>query len=86
MFMAMFTVLVYGHLEEDTKKDIEASSDMRKIIFEKLTVGVNVIDTCTYQKLAEWLLKVPEEKLKKLTIEDVIGAIGEYRDLSGYLV
>lgn len=85
MFMAMFPGLVYGRLEENTRKEIESSSKVRKVIFDKLTVGVNVNDTDVYQELALWLLKVPEKKLKKLTVEDATKAVGEYRDLSGYL-
>ncbi len=85
-FMAMFPGLVYGRLEENARKEIESSSDIRRVIFERLTVGVNIDDTNIYQKLAEWLLKVPEEKLKKLAVKDVIKGIGEYRDLSGHLV
>lgn len=85
-FMAMFPGLVYGRLEENTRKEIESSSEVRRVIFERLTVGVNIDGgTDIYQKLAEWLLKIKEEKLKKLTLEDVIEGIGEYRDLSGYL-
>ena len=76
----MFPGLVYGRLEEDTRKEIESGSNVRRIIFETLTVGVNVSDTDSYQKLAEWILKVPDTKLKVLTIDDVIEGIGEYRD------
>lgn len=86
MFMAMFPGLVYGRLEECTRKDIESSSNVRRTIFENLTVGINVSDTDSYQKLAEWILKVPEKKLKTLTIDEVIEGIGEYRDLSDHLV
>ena len=86
MFMAMFPGLVYGRLEENTRKEIESSSDVRKTIFERLTVGVNVKDTDIYQELAAWLLKVPEEKLKKLTVKDAIKGVGEYIDMSGHLV
>ena len=85
-FMAMFPGLVYGRLEENTRKEIESSSEVRRVIFERLTVGVNIGDTDIYQKLAEWLLKVQEEKLKKLTVKDVIEGFGEYRDMSGHLV
>lgn len=85
-FMAMFPGLVYCRLEDNTRKEIESSSEARRVIFEILTVGVNVDNTDIYQKLAEWLLKVKEEKLKKLTVEDVIKGFGEYRDLSGHLV
>lgn len=84
-FMAMFPGLVYGHLEENTRKEIESSSKVRRMIFEKLTVGVNIYNTDIYQKLAEWLLKVEEEKLKTLTMEDVNKEFRNYRDLSGYL-
>lgn len=79
--MALFPELVYGRLEENTRKELESSSGVRKIIFEKLTVGVNVIGTDIYQELAAWLLKVPEKKLKKLTVEEVVEGVGEYRDL-----
>jgi hypothetical protein len=85
MFMAMFPGLVYSRLEDDTRKRMESSSDVRKTIFEKLTVGVNVYNTDIYQKLAIWLLNVPEEDLKKLKMEDVIGGIGEYIDTTGHL-
>ena len=86
MFMAMFPGLVYSRLEENTRKEIESSSKVRRIIFEKLTVGVNVKDTDIYQELAKWLLTVPEKKLKKLTVEDTIKGVGEYIDMSGSLV
>lgn len=85
-FMAMYPGFVYSRLENKTRKEIESCSDVRRVIFEKLTVCVNVDNIDIYQKLAEWLLKVKEEKLKKLTVEDVIEGIGEYRDLSGHLV
>lgn len=83
--MAMFPEMTYIFLEEDTKKQIEESSDVRKIIFEKLVVGVNVSGTEAYQRVAAWLLKVPESKLKKLTIENVLEGVGEYMS-TGYLV
>lgn len=35
MFIAMFPELVFGHLKEDTRKEIEQSSHLRKCIFEK---------------------------------------------------
>ena len=85
MFMALFPGLVYGRLEENTRKEIESSSNTRRTIFESITVGINVHDTDIYQKLAEWLLKVPEEKLKTLTMKEVIEEVGEYRSC-GYLV
>ena len=85
MFMAMFPELVYGRLEENTRKEIESSSDVRRIIFERLTVGINIKDTDIYQELAAWLLKVPEEKLKTLTIDEVVKGVGEYMDMSGNL-
>lgn len=86
MFVAMFPGLVYGHLEDNTRKEIESSSEVRKVIFEKLTVEVNVVGSDVYQQIATWLLTVPEEKLKELTIDDVVDGAGEYRDLSGYVV
>ena len=86
MFVAMFPGLVYGRLEECTRKEIESSSNVRRTIFENLTVGINVSDTDSYQKLAEWLLKVPEKKLKVLTMDEVVKGIGEYRDFSGQLI
>ena len=85
MFMAMFPELVSGHLKEETRKQFEKSSDVRRIIFEKITVGVNVISVEVYQNIATWLLTVPDEKLKKLTIEDVTKGAGEYIDESGQL-
>jgi hypothetical protein len=78
VFMAMFPELVYGILEEKTKEQIEKSSDVRKIIFETITVGVKVNDTDCYQKIADFLLKVPEKKLKKLTLEEVEEGVGGY--------
>ncbi len=61
-FMAMFPGLVYSRLEDNTRKEIESSSEARRVIFEILTVGVNIDNTDIYQKLAEWLLKVKEER------------------------
>jgi hypothetical protein len=84
--MAMFPEMAYGFLEEDTRKQIEGSSVTRKIIFEKLVVGVNISGTEAYQRVASCLLKVPENRLKELTIEDIEKEVGEYRDMSGYLV
>lgn len=79
-FMAMFPELVYNYLENDTKKNLEKSSDVRRIIFEKVTVGIKVTDIEVYQKIAAWLLAVPEKRLKKLTIEDVEKGVGGYID------
>ena len=86
MFMAMFPELVYDALKKDTQEKFESSSDVRKIIFERLTVGINVTGIDVYQELAEWLLLVPEKKLKTLTVDEVIKGVGEYRDLSGTLL
>lgn len=85
-FMAMFPGLVYNQLETDTRKQLEESSEVRRITFEKITVGVNVIGTDVYQKIGAWLLTVPEKKLKKLKIKDVVKGAGEYIDESGSLV
>lgn len=86
MFAALFPELVYGYLKVDTRKILESSSDGRKIIFEKITVGVNVISIEVYQNIAEWLLTVPEENLKKITFEDVEKGAGEYIDGNGVLL
>ena len=85
MFVALFPELVYGYLKEDTRKLLESSSDIRKIIFEKITVGVNVTSIEVYQNIAKWLLTVPEENLKKITFEDVENGAGEYIDGGGIL-
>lgn len=85
MFTALFPELVYTYLEEDTKKKLESSSDVRKIIFERVTVGVNVISIAMYQKIAVYLLTVPEEDLKKITFEDVDNGAGGCIDGGGYL-
>lgn len=85
MFMAMFPGLVYGHLKDDTIRQLESGSEVRRIIFEMLTIGVNVIGTDVYQDVAAWLLTVPEENLKTITMEDVIKGAGEYVDESGRL-
>lgn len=85
MFAALFPELVYGYLKEDTRKVLSSSSDVRKAIFEKITVGVNVISIEVYQSIAEWLLTVPEENLKKITFEDVEKGAGEYIDCSGIM-
>lgn len=86
MFVALFPGLVYGYLKEDTMKMLESSSDVRKIIFEKITVGTNVISIGVYQDIAEWLLTVPEDNLKKITFEDVEKGAGKFFDESGRLV
>lgn len=85
MFVALFPELVYGYLKEDTRKMLESSSDVRKIIFEKTTVGINVISIDVYQNIAEWLLAVPEENLKKITFEDLEKGTGGCIDESGIL-
>lgn len=86
MFMLLHRDLILNHVEKDTLRELEKSSRVRKVIFDGLTVGVNVIDTEVYQNIAAWLLTVPEEKLKKITLEDVVKRIGNYIDETGYLV
>jgi len=86
MFVALFPELVYSYLKEDTRKALESSSDVRKITFEKITVGTNVVSVNVYQNIAEWLLTVPEDNLKKMTFEDVEKGAGEFVDESGRLV
>lgn len=51
-FMAMFPGFVYSRLENKTRKEIESCSEVRRVIFEKLTVCVNVDNIDIYQKLA----------------------------------
>lgn len=79
-FMAMFPGLVYNALEDETRKKIEESSDVRRKTFELITVGAKVSDMGVYQKIAVWLLTVPEKKLKKLTEKDVEKGVGGYID------
>lgn len=85
MFMAMFPELAYVHLDENTRKQLESSSEVRKETFERIIVGTNVLSVEVYQSIAAWLLKVPEENLKKLTFEDVENGAGKCFDESGYL-
>lgn len=85
MFMAMFPELVSGHLKGDTRKQLEKSSDVRRIIFERITIGVNVTSVEVYQNIVTWLLTLPEKRLKEMTIEDVTKGAGEYIDESGRL-
>lgn len=86
MICLFFEGLVRNHLNKDTLEKFDKSSNMRKTIFNNLTLGVNVVSVGIYQDVAAWLLTVPEEKLKELTIEDVIENVGDYIDNSGYLV
>ena len=85
MFMATFPGLVYIRLKDDTRRRLESGSEVRRIVFENLTIGVNVIGTDVYQDVAAWLLTVPEENLKTITMEDAIKGAGEYVDESGRL-
>lgn len=86
MFMLLFEDLISNHVEKDTLEELNKSPDVRKVIFNNLTIGVNVIDTEAYQKIAAWLLTVPEDELKKITLEDVVKGVGNYIDETGYLV
>lgn len=86
MFMLLFEDLISNHVEKDTLEELNKSSDVRKLIFNNLTVGVNVMNTKSYQDIAAWLLTVPEDELKKITLEDVIKGVGNYIDKTGYLV
>lgn len=86
MICLFFEGLVRNHLNKDTLEKLDKSSNMRKTIFNNLTLGVNVVSVGIYQDVAAWLLTVPEEKLKELTIEDVIENVGDYIDNSGYLI
>lgn len=86
MFMLLHEEMIWNHIKNDTLEELKKSSDVRKTIFNKLTVGMNVVDMCAYQDVATWLLTVPEEKLKKITIGDVVKGVGSYIDATGYLV
>ncbi len=86
MFMSCYKGMVLVHVEKDTLEKLEKSSNMRKIIFDKLTIGVNVVSTESYQNVAAWLLTVPEEKLEEMTFEDAINGAGNYIDETGYMV
>lgn len=82
MFMAMFPELMHGYMNEDTLKAFENSSEVRKMIFDKLMVGVNVVSVEVYQYISAWLLTISDEELKELTMEDVIKGVGKYIDTS----
>lgn len=86
MFMVMFPELVSGHLKEKTRKQLKSSSHLRRCIFDKLTVGINVMSTEDYQKVAEWLLTIKEDKLHEIIMDDVFTGVGNYIDESGILV
>ena len=73
------------HIRKDTLEQLEKSSNTRRKLFDIITVGVNVVSVESYQKVASWLLTVPEEKLRKITIDDVLAGAGHYIDESGYL-
>lgn len=86
MFMLLYEEMIWNHIKKDTLEELKKSSDVRKLIFNKLTVGTNVVDMNAYQDVASWLLTVPEKKLNKITLEDVIKGVGNYIDGTGYLV
>lgn len=86
MFMALFPEIVYSHLREDTRKQLETGSEVRRIIFEMITVGVNVKSMEAYQDVATWLLTVPEKNLNKITLGDVEKGAGGYIDYTWHLV
>lgn len=86
MFMLLHEELILSHIEKDTLEEFEKSSDVRKTIFNNMTIGVNVVDMKAYQDVVAWLLTVPEEKLKEITFADVIKGVGNYMDGTGYLV
>jgi hypothetical protein len=86
MFMLMYEDLIWNHIEKDTLEELNRSSDVRKLIFNNLTVCINVINTEVYQNIAAWLLTIPEDKLEKITFGDVIKNVGSYIDETGYLV
>jgi hypothetical protein len=90
MEMAKFTLLcrdlIINHVEKDTLEKLEKSSSTRNVIFDMLTIGVNVVGTEVYQNIAAWLLTVPEEKLKTITFGDALKGAGDYIDETGYLV
>ena len=86
MFMLLFRDLIWNHIEKDTLGKLRKSSRVRKLIYDNLTIGVNVVGTDVYQNIATWFLTVPENKLRKITLEAVIKAVGNYIDESGNLV
>jgi TRAP-type C4-dicarboxylate transport system permease large subunit len=86
MFMLLYRDMMWNHVEKDTLKKLRNSSRIRKLVFDNLTIGVNVVGTDVYQNIATWLLTVPENKLRKITIEDVMKAVGNYIDETGNLV
>jgi len=84
--MLLHEDMIWNHIEKDTLEELKKGSKVRKIIFNKLTVGMNVIDTKAYHDVAAWLLTVPEENLKMITFGDVIKGVGNYIDETDYLV
>ena len=84
--MLLHEDLIKMYIEKDTLERLEKSSKVRRIIFNMLTVGTNVMNTESYNDVAAWLLTVPEEKLKEVTMKDVVSGAGNYIDESGYLV
>lgn len=86
MFMLIHRDLVVNHVEKDTLEKLEKSSKIRNLVFDALTIGVNVVGTDAYQNVAAWLMTVPEEKLTTITFADAINGAGDYIDTTGYLV
>lgn len=86
MFMFSHERAIWRYIENDTLEELKKSSNTRKAIFNVLTIDTNVISLRAYQDIAAWLLKVPEDELKKITLEDVIQEVGGYIDKTGCLI
>lgn len=57
-YMLLCEDFIKNRVEKGTLKELENSSEVRKAIFNNLTVGVNVISTESYQKIAAWLFGI----------------------------
>lgn len=86
VFMAMSESMCYHFIKKETQKKM---SKNQKTVFENLMVGANVSSIEEYQRVAEGIIKISEERIKIITINEIIKEfLGGYNfiDTSGYLM
>ena len=83
MYMLAFPGMVDIHVE-DKFKEIIRKDKVRNLVFDTLTVGVNVTSLSTYNEIAKVISET--ENPKTITLGEVIKQTGCYLDNSGTLV
>ncbi len=86
MFLFLYPEMLDVHVCDKKALDKIASDFDYRLAFDNLLIGVNIVSTSYINDIAVYITSLSKEDLLKVTLSDVVKAVGNYEDTSGRLV